>query len=201
MSERGTSPPPSPDAAPGGRGGKRRRGDDAELASPADDETRHAVDRALALHGAEEGGLLVVLHAIQDTLGYLPPAHVDTIARALNLSRAEVHGVISFYHDFRTSPPGRHVVKVCRAEACQAVGGAALAASISQRLGVDVGETRADGEVSLDAVYCLGNCACAPAIVVDGKMIGRVNEARLDGVLAGIVSKPVDTSGNGGREG
>lgn len=136
---------------------------------------RSSVEGALKRFSAQPGPLLQILHAVQDDLGYLPPESVALIAAALNLSRAEVHGVISFYHHFRATPPGKLVVQVCRAEACQAMNGDALAEALRRKLGVEFGETRADGTVTLEAVYCLGNCACAPSITVGGKLMGRVD--------------------------
>ena len=121
-----------------------------------------------------------VLHAIQDALGYVPPDALPRVALALNLSRAEVHGVVTFYHDFRTSPPGRRIVKICRAEACQSMGAEALVAHAEASLGVALGATRGDGWVTLEPVYCLGNCACSPAVLIDGELHGRVTPARLD---------------------
>lgn len=129
---------------------------------------------------ALEGPLLPVLHAVQDAFGYLPDETVPVVADVLNLSRAEVHGVISFYHLFRRSPPGKRVLYLCRAEACQAMGGAALADRIKQRLGIDFHQTTADGEVSLEPIYCLGNCACAPAAMMDGTLLGRVDDTVLE---------------------
>lgn len=130
------------------------------------------------------GPLIEVLHAIQAELGYVPPAAVPLLASELNLSRAEVHGVISFYHYFRSTPPGAHTVSVCRAESCQAVGAEALAAHARQRLGVDFHETTPDGRFSLEPVYCLGNCACSPAVMIDGTLHGRVTPERLDALLS-----------------
>jgi formate dehydrogenase subunit gamma len=130
------------------------------------------------------GPLIEVLHAIQAELGYVPPAAVPVVAVELNLSRAEVHGVVSFYHFFRSTPPGAHTVSVCRAESCQAVGGEALAAHARQRLGVDFNETTPDGRFSLEPVYCLGNCACSPAVMIDGRLHGRVSPERFDALLA-----------------
>jgi formate dehydrogenase subunit gamma len=130
------------------------------------------------------GPLLEVLHAIQAALGHIPPAAVPLVADGLNLSRAEVHGVISFYHYFRGTPPGAHTVSVCRAESCQAVGGEALAAHARRRLGVDFHQTTADGRFSLEPVYCLGNCACSPAVMIDGRLHGRVTPERFDALLA-----------------
>lgn len=130
------------------------------------------------------GALLPVLHALQARLGFIPPDAVPVIARALNLSRAEVHGVISFYHDFHSEPGGRHRVQICRAEACQAVGARELEAHACATLGVALGETTADGAVTLDAVYCLGNCACGPSVRVGDSVYARVDAVKLDELLA-----------------
>jgi len=137
------------------------------------------VEAAIARCRGMVGALLPALHAIQDELGYIPDAAIVQLADALNLSRAEVHGTISFYHDFRTTPPGRHVLRVCRAEACQAMGGDALAAHVQATLGCGFHET-GRGEVTLEEVFCLGNCACAPAVMIDGRLHGRVTAARFD---------------------
>ena len=130
-----------------------------------------------------EGPLLPMLHGLQAEFGYVPQAAVELIAEALNLSKAEVHGVISFYHDFRKAPAGRHVVKICRAEACQAVGGEALGEAVLAKLGLEWHGTTRNGAVTLEPVYCLGLCACAPAAMVDGKVIGRVTEDRMTRIL------------------
>ncbi len=130
------------------------------------------------------GALMLILRRVQDTLGWVPPDSVPLIAKILNLSRAEVHGVVTFYHDFRHAPPGKNIIKVCRAESCQAMGAVALAEHIKARLGCDFGQTSADGSYTLEAVYCLGNCACSPAVVVNGKHLGRVTPKRFDEVLA-----------------
>jgi len=132
------------------------------------------------------GGLLPLLHAIQDDIGYIPPTSVETIARGLNLSRAEVHGVISFYHDFRSEPAGRHVLQICRAEACQAMGSRELEAHAKNTLGIDYGGTTADGAISLEPVYCLGNCACSPSVRIDDSIHARVDAARLDALIASL---------------
>ncbi len=134
------------------------------------------------------GGLLPLLHAVQDTLGFIPADAVPDIARALDLSRAEVHGVISFYHDFRTEPAGRHVLQICRAEACQAMGARALEAHAKKRLEIDYGGTTTDGAITLEPVYCLGNCACSPSVRLDDEIHARVDAARLDQLLAGLDS-------------
>src|SRR5262245_8637611 len=120
------------------------------------------------------GALLPVLHGIQDQLGYIPTESVPTIAKELNLTRAEVHGVITFYHHFRSRPPGRHIMQVCQAESCQAMGSVALTASIKEHLGVDFHETTRDKAFTLEPVFCLGNCALSPAMMVDGDLYGRV---------------------------
>ncbi len=130
-----------------------------------------------------EGPLLPMLHGLQAEFGYVPQAAVELIAEALNLSKAEVHGVISFYHDFRKATAGRHVVKICRAEACQAVGGEALGEAVLAKLGLDWHGTTRNGAVTLEPVYCLGLCACAPTAMVDGKVIGRVTEDRMTRIL------------------
>lgn len=134
------------------------------------------------------GALLPVLHGIQDALGYVPEAAVPLIAREMNLSRADVHGVISFYHYFRQQPAGKHVIYLCRAESCQAMGAVTLEKHVKQRLGVDFHETTQDGRYTLEPVYCLGNCACSPAMMVDGELKGRVTPERFDALLAAEVS-------------
>jgi formate dehydrogenase subunit gamma len=131
------------------------------------------------------GACLPILHALQDEFGHVPAEAVALVAEALNLSRAEVHGVVTFYHDFRINPPGRRVVKLCRAEACQSAGVETLAADISRALGTAFGETTADGAVTLETVYCLGNCACAPAALIDGELHGRLDAKRLRELIAG----------------
>lgn len=146
-----------------------------------------SAERAVGIISAEvgrEGAMLPILHAIQSEFGHIPAEAVPLIAHALNLSRAEVHGVISFYHDFHRHPPGRHVLQLCRAEACQAMGADALAARARERLGADWGETTADGAVTLEPVFCLGLCACAPSAMLDGRPVARLNVARLDALLA-----------------
>ena len=146
----------------------------------SDADIQRAVKTALLKVGAEPGPLLEILHAVQDELGHVPAAAVPLIAEALNLSRAEVHGVVSFYHHFRAAAPGHTVVQLCRAEACQAMNAQALEAHATRALGVSCGETTADGRVTLEAVYCLGNCACAPSMMVNGELHGRVTPASFD---------------------
>lgn len=144
------------------------------------------VDGVVEKNSRRIGALLPILHEVQDTLGYIPPDAVPMIAHALNLSRAEVHGVISFYHDFRTEPPGEHIVHLCRAEACQAMGSRELERHALERLGVTYGETTPDGLFSLEPVYCLGNCACAPSIRINDEIHARVSPARFDELIAGL---------------
>ena len=145
-----------------------------------------AIDGAIAAHRDEPGALLPVLHAVQDRLGYLPPATAAQVALGLNLSQAEVSGVISFYHDFRAQKPGRHVVKLCRAEACQAMGSEALVERLRARHGAELHHPTADGALTLEPVYCLGNCALSPAALVDGQLVGRVTPERLDALVASL---------------
>jgi len=130
------------------------------------------------------GALMPILRRIQDELGWVPGGSVPVIAEILNLTRAEVHGVLSFYHDFRHAPPGRMVVRVCRAESCQAMGGVALAEHVKRRLGCDFDATSADGAFTLEPVYCLGNCACSPAVMINGELLGRVTPERFDDAIA-----------------
>lgn len=139
----------------------------------------------LADHRGLEGPLLPILHAVQAEWGHVPPDALPLIAHALNISRAEIHGVVSFYHDFREASVGRHVVKLCRAEACQAMGADRVADHAQRALGVDWHGTSAGG-VTLEPVFCLGLCACAPAALVDGRVVGRVDEARFDALLAEV---------------
>jgi formate dehydrogenase subunit gamma len=141
------------------------------------------VQQVIEAHGEKEGALLPVLHAVQAALGYIPADTVPAIAKALRLSRAEVHGVLSFYHDFRPEPGGRHTLQVCRAEACQAVGARELEAHVLATLGIDYGQTTPDGALTLEPVYCLGNCACGPAIRFDDTVLGRVGNATIDALL------------------
>lgn len=131
----------------------------------------------LEAHQGLEGPLLPILHAVQEAFGYIPDSAIPQIAKALMLSKAEVHGVVSFYHDFRSKPAGRHVLKLCRAEACQTVGADAVAGRIKAALGIDWHETTPDGRVTLEPVFCLGLCACGPAAMVDGRLVGRVDES------------------------
>lgn len=137
----------------------------------------------IAAHRADEGPALPILHALQAAFGHVPEEAVRMVAAALNVSRAEMHGVVTFYHDFRRELPGRHVLKLCQAEACQALGARELTAHASARLGVAMGETTPDAGVTLEPVYCLGLCATAPSAMLDGRVVGRLDETRLDALL------------------
>lgn len=141
------------------------------------------------------GALLPILHALQDRIGFIPEAAVPIIADALHQTRAEVHGVISFYHHFRTASPGRHVVQICRAEACQAVGARQLEAHAKARLGVDYHQTTSDQEITLEAVYCLGNCACGPSIRVNDSVRGRVTPEAFDELMDELQTRPLEVMG------
>ena len=146
-------------------------------------EAEKAVREICTRNAALPGALLPILHEIQRALGYVPAASVPVVAEILNLSRAEVHGVISFYHLFRTTPPGERTVYVCRAEACQSMGAREIESHLKNRLGIGFHETTSDGRISLEPIYCLGNCACAPAVMIDETVHGRVTRERLDGLL------------------
>jgi formate dehydrogenase subunit gamma len=137
----------------------------------------------VAAHAGLPGATLPILHALQAEFGFVPRATHAMIAEALNLSRAEIHGVVSFYHDFRAARPGRHVLKLCRAEACQAMGAAALAQRALHLAGTEWGGTTEDGSVTIEPAYCLGLCACAPAALLDGEPIGRLDQAGMDAML------------------
>jgi formate dehydrogenase subunit gamma len=151
-------------------------GGPAAAGSALSSAQQEAVERAIAVHRHRPGAMLPLLHAIQEEVGFVPPQSVARIADALNLSRAEVHGVLSFYHDFHSQPRGRHVLRLCRAEACQSMGAERLAEFAQRELGIGFGSTSASGAVTLEAVYCLGNCACAPAAMLDGEVHGRLSE-------------------------
>ena len=141
------------------------------------------VEAVVQEHAGKIGALMPVLHSVQQRMGYIPAEAIPLIAKALNLSRAEVHGVMHFYHDFRSQPAGDHLVQLCRAEACQAMGGRALEVHVKARLGINYGETTRDGRFSLDPVYCLGNCACTPTIRIDDAIHARVTPERFDQLL------------------
>lgn len=144
------------------------------------EESRAVVDAVIATHRTLPGALIPMLHAIQHQLEFVPPSAVPRLAEALNLSQAEVHGVISFYHDFRSHPPGRHILKLCRAEACQAMGCERLEQHLREHHGLEFHQTTPDQSLTLEPVYCLGNCACSPSIFLDGEIRGRVTSGQLD---------------------
>jgi formate dehydrogenase subunit gamma len=150
------------------------------MAPPEAEETARAI---AAEFGNRPDALIEILHKLQGALGYVPEDTVPALANALNLSRAEVHGVVTFYHDFRSERAGRHVLKLCRAEACQAMGCEALVERAESRLGVACGSTSADGRVTLEPIYCLGLCATGPSAMLDGRVVGRLTPARLDALL------------------
>jgi formate dehydrogenase subunit gamma len=147
--------------------------------------TVHAIADA---HRDVPGGLLPALHAVQDAIGHVPDEAVPVLAQALNLSRAEVHGVLTYYHHFRRQAPGRHVVQICRAEACQACGAEELVAQAERVLGCKAHETRPEGAVTLEPVYCLGLCASSPALQIDDRLHARVTPARLERLLASLLA-------------
>jgi formate dehydrogenase subunit gamma len=150
-----------------------------------------AVEKARAIiaeKASEPGALLPILHALQEEFGFIHEAAKPLIAEALNLSRAEVHGVVTFYHDFRHHPAGRHVLKLCRAEACQSMGCDSLHRHTLSGLGLDWGGTTSDGMLTVEAVYCLGLCATAPAAMLDGRVVGRLDRDKLDRIVAGVVA-------------
>jgi len=145
-------------------------------------DTVHVIERIQALQHLP-GALLPILHALQEEFGYIDDAMIPLIAEGLNISHAEVHGVISFYHDFRRAPAGRHTLQICRAESCQAMGCNSLIAHVEKSLGVKMGETSGDGSFTLRPVYCLGNCALSPAVMLDGQPYGRVSAAVADSLI------------------
>ena len=144
---------------------------------------REAILRVVAANRTRPGALIEILHGVQAELGFVPPAAVPVLAQELNLSRAEVHGVVTFYHYFRHDAPGQQVIRVCQAEACQSMGAEGLTEHVKKTLGVDFHETTADGRFSLEPVYCLGNCACSPAVMIDETVHGRVTPQKLDEIL------------------
>lgn len=144
-------------------------------------------------HRSEAGACLPILHALQEEFGHVPAEAVPLVAQALNLSRAEIHGVVSFYHDFRKAAPGCHILKLCRAEACQAVGADALAAQVKGRFGIDFHDTSPDGKLSLEPVFCLGNCACGPSAMLDDRILGRADLAKIESHLARHVAQERQT--------
>lgn len=147
---------------------------------------KRKADELVAPLASREGGLIPALQALQDRFGYIDDEAVPLLADAFNLSQAEVYGVISFYHDFRKAPPGRHVVRICQAEACQAAGAARLTKHARAVLGVDFGGTTPSGDFTLEPVYCLGNCACGPSAMIGDEVYGRVDAKRFDAILTEV---------------
>jgi formate dehydrogenase subunit gamma len=145
--------------------------------------TQATVEEVLDTHKSKAGALLPILHGIQNAVGYIPADSIPIIAKTLNLSRAEVHGVISFYHYFRNSKPGKHIIHLCRAESCQSMGGKYLESHVKSKLGIDFHETTSDGKYTLEPVYCLGNCACSPAMQIDNEIYGRVSADSFDSAI------------------
>jgi formate dehydrogenase subunit gamma len=153
-------------------------------------QQREAVLRVVADLRTRPGPLLEILHGVQTALGFIPPDAVPLLAAELNLSRAEVHGVVTFYHHFRSTAPGRRTVRLCQAEACQSMGALKLAEHVKKRLGVEFHQTTADGQYTLEPVYCLGNCACSPALMIDEELQGRVTPDSFDALISGQGSQP-----------
>lgn len=151
--------------------------------NPLSHEQQAQIQAHIQAHQHIAGALMPLLHAIQDDIGYVPEASYPEIANALALSVAEVHGVVSFYHHFRTHPAGTHILQICRAESCQAMGSASLECSIKAQLGVDYHQTTADGKITLLPVYCLGNCGCSPAVMLDDEVYGRMNSEKVSELI------------------
>ncbi|AEG51302.1 NADH dehydrogenase (ubiquinone) 24 kDa subunit [Sphingobium chlorophenolicum L-1] len=152
------------------------------------EDTVRLIEDWTKAHGRTRDRLLPLLHMLQEEIGFIDDAAIPAIAENLNLSRADVHGVVTFYHDFRRAPAGRHVVKFCRAESCQARGAAAMEKAAAERLGVPMGETRPDGQVTLEPIYCLGLCAIGPNALVDGKPVARIDQAALERIAQEIAA-------------
>jgi len=159
-------------------------------------DKRTNIDQIIEHFKSVPGGLMPLLHAVKLDVGYIPDDSVEQIAKGFNLSRAEVHGVISFYHDFNTSPAGQHCVQICRAEACQSMGSRQIEAHAKKSLGIEYGETTKDGKVTLQPVYCLGNCACSPSIRIDDDIHARVSAASFDQLISELRS-PATTHAGG----
>lgn len=151
-----------------------------------------AVEDIVAALQQKPGALLPVLHEIQNEIGFIPADAIPIIAKGLNLSRAEVHGVVSFYHYFRSAPSGRNIIQICRAESCQAMGSRELEAHAKQSLKIDFHQTTADGEVTLEPVYCLGNCACSPAVRVGDNIYGHVDQQKFDEIVSMLATRVVE---------
>ena len=144
------------------------------------------INQHILQHQSMPGALLPLLHAIQDDLGFVPEIAYPLISSALSLSVAEVHGVVTFYHHFRSNKPGRHILQVCRAESCQALGSEALENHIKNKLGVEFHETTSDGAITLEPIYCLGNCACSPSVMIDEEIYGRVDSKKIDQLISDL---------------
>lgn len=155
----------------------------ALLAQTAAQQTEK-IQTHIAQHKIMPGALLPLLHAIQDDFGYIPEDAYLPISKALALSVAEVHGVVTFYHHFRTHPAGRHILQICRAESCQAMGSEKLEATIKAKLGIDYHQTTSDGAITLEPIYCLGNCACSPAVMLDDEVYGRMDNQKMVELVA-----------------
>ena len=163
------------------------------MSSTVTGETSTTVDAVVrqiaADHRTHRGALLPILHAVQDALGFVPPEAIPVLADELNLSRADIHGVVTFYHDFRSKPAGRTVVRVCRAEACQSVGAGRLVDHLKDTYGLSMGDTRYDDSVTVEQVFCLGNCALGPAVQVNDRLLGRVDEERLSAIVDEAIAR------------
>jgi formate dehydrogenase subunit gamma len=151
------------------------------IVTPAIEDTARSI---IARHLDQEGAALPILHALQAEFGYLPAETLPVVAEALNITRAEIYGIATFYHDFHFEPRGKHVLALCRAEACQSMGAQELARQAQARLGIGWGDTTQDGQVTLEQTFCLGLCACAPSAVIDGKLVGRLTPQKLDAIMA-----------------
>ncbi len=144
------------------------------------------INRHILQYQSMPGALLPLVHAIQDDLGFVPEIAYPLISSALSLSVAEVHGVVTFYHHFRSHKPGRHILQVCRAESCQAMGSEMLELHIKEHLNIDFHETTSDGAITLEPIYCLGNCACSPAVMIDEEVYGRVDNKKIDQLISDL---------------
>lgn len=164
------------------------------MSTPINFSTRQAEDVTSIVTAMQDkpGALLPILHAVQDKLGYIPPESLPLLAQGLNLSRADVHGVVSFYHYFRSTPAGNHTIQICRAESCQAMGARALESHAKKTLNIDFQQTTADGDITLEPVYCLGNCACSPAIRIGDEVHGHVSTDKFDQLMAGLRTQIVE---------
>ena len=141
------------------------------------------IEEHLTVLKDKPGALLPLMHAIQDDLGYIPEESYEPISKALSLSVAEVHGFVTFYHHFRTKPSGKHILQICRAESCQSMGSENIESYCKEKLGIDYHQTTEDKSITLEPVYCLGNCACSPAVMIDDEVIGRVTEKKIDDLI------------------